>query len=72
MYKNKNKNINNKNKNLRIRNEKLYNRIRLKETVLQNVIRRKLPLFRHICRIDKNRKIKDIMFRIVDGKNKKG
>ena len=56
----------------RIRNEELYNRIHLKETVLQNVIRRKSPLFRHICRIDKNRKIRDIMFGIVDGKNKKG
>ena len=56
----------------RIRNEELYDRIHLKETLLQKVIRRRLRLFGHICRIDKNRKIKDIMLGMADGTNKKG
>ena len=38
------------------RNEEMYDRIHLKETLLQKVIRRKLQLFGHICRMDKNRK----------------
>ena len=56
----------------KIRKEELYERIYLKETLLQKVIRRKLQLFGHICRMDKNRKIKDIMFGMVEGTNKKG
>ena len=56
----------------RVRNEKMYDRIHLKETLLQKVIRRKLRLFRHICRVDKDRKIRDIMLGRVEGTNKKG
>ena len=56
----------------RITNEELYDRIHLKETLLQKVIRRKLQLFGYICRMDKNRKIKDILFGMVEGTNKKG
>ena len=54
-----------------LRNEELYDRIYLEETLLQKVIRRKLQLFGHICRMDRNRKIKDIMFGMVEGANKK-
>ena len=56
----------------KIRNEELYDRIHLKQTLLRKVIRRKPQLFRHICRMDKNRKIKDIMFRMVEETNKNG
>ena len=56
----------------RIRNEELYGKIHLKETLLPKVIRRKLRMLGHICRMDSNIKIKDIMFGMVDGTNKKG
>ena len=56
----------------RVRNEELYGRIHLRETLLQKVIRRKFRLFGHVCRMDKDRKIRDIMFWIVEGTNKKG
>ena len=53
-------------------NEELYERIQLKETLLQKVTRRKLHLFRHICRIDRNRKIKDVLLGMIEETNKKG
>ena len=56
----------------RLRNEELYDRSHRKETLLQKVIRRKLQFFRHICRMNKNRKIKEILFGMVEGANKKG
>ena len=56
----------------RVRNEELCNRIHLKETLLQKVLRRKLRLFEHTSRMDKNRKFRDNVFGIVDGRNEKG
>ena len=56
----------------RIRNEELYDRIHLRETLLQEVIRRKLRLFGHICRMDNDSKIRDIIFGMVEGTDKKG
>jgi len=41
------------------------------ETLLQKVIQRKLRLFGHICRIDDSRKIKTLVFGMMDGLNKR-
>jgi len=44
----------------------------LVETLLQKVIQRKLRLFGHICRMDDSRKIKTLVFGMMDGSNKRG
>ena len=46
--------------------------IQLTETLLQKVIQRKLRLFDHICRMDNSRKIKTLVFGMMDGSNKRG
>ena len=38
----------------------------------RKLIRRKLGLFGHICRMHNNRKIKELMFGRMDGTNKRG
>ena len=43
-------------------NEESYERIHRKETLLQKLIRRKWQLSRNICRMDKGRKIREIVF----------
>jgi len=50
----------------------LYRKIQLTETLLQKVIQRKLRLFGHICRMNDSRKIKTLVFGIMDGSNKRG
>ena len=50
----------------------MYRKIQLAETLLQKVIQRKLRLFGHICRINDSRKIKTLVFRMMDGSNKRG
>ena len=39
---------------------------------MQKIIQRKLRLFGHICRMSNDRKIKTLMFGIMDGPNKRG
>lgn len=56
----------------KISNEEVYKRIQLKETLLQKVKRRKLGFFGHICRMKEDRKIKTLLFGIMDGANKRG
>ena len=56
----------------KVTNEDLYARIQLKENLLQKVIQRKLRLFGHICRMEDTRKIKTLMFGIMDGRNRRG
>lgn len=56
----------------KVTNEELYQRIQLKENLLQKVIQRKLRLFGHICRMHDNRKIKTLVFGMMDGSNKRG
>lgn len=56
----------------KITNEELYRRILLNETLFQKVIQRKLTLFGHICRMSNDRKIKTLVFGIMDGKNRRG
>jgi len=56
----------------KVTNEELYRRIQLTETLLQKVIQRKLRLFGHICRMNDSRKIKTLVFGMMDGLNKRG
>jgi len=55
-----------------VTNKELYKKIQLAETQLQKVIQRKLRLFGHICRMDNSRKIKTLVFEMMDGSNKRG
>ena len=56
----------------KVSNENLYRRTQVKENLVQNIIQRKLRLFGHICRMNNDRRIKTLMFGMMDGKNKKG
>ena len=56
----------------KITNEELYVIIQPKQTMLQRVKQRKLHLFGHICRMKEDRKIKALMFGIMEGVNKRG
>jgi len=56
----------------KVTNEELYRKIQLAETLLQKVIQRKLRLFGHIYRMDDSRKIKTLVFRMMDGSNERG
>jgi hypothetical protein len=56
----------------KVTNVELYNRIRLKENMMQRIIQRKLGLFGHICRMSNDRKIKTLVFGMMDGRNKRG
>jgi hypothetical protein len=56
----------------RVSNEELYKRINLKENLMQKVIQRKLGLFGHFCRMRDDRKIKSLVFGIMEGANKRG
>ena len=56
----------------KIRNEEVYNRIPEKENLMQKVIQRKLRLFGHICRMSDDRKIKSLVFGIMDGESRVG
>ena len=56
----------------KVTNIELYKRIRLKENIMQKLIRRKLGLFGHICRMKDDRKIKTLMFGRMEGTNRRG
>ena len=53
-------------------NEELYRRIGPRDTLIQKVIRQKLQLFGHICRMGNSRKLKTLVFGMMEGKNKRG
>ena len=42
------------------------------ETITQKAIRRKLSLFGHVARMGDDRKLKKVMFGVIEGKNKRG
>jgi len=56
----------------KVTNKELYRKIQLAETLLQKVIQWKLRLFGHICIMDDSRKIKTMVFEMIDGSNKNG
>lgn len=56
----------------KVTNTELYKRIQIKDNIMQKLIRRKLGLFGHICRMKDDRKIKTVMFGMMKGKNRRG
>jgi len=56
----------------KITNEEIFRRVDRSETILQKAMRRKLGLFGHIARMTDDRKLKTLVFGIMDGTNKKG
>ena len=56
----------------KLTNEEIFERVGRTETILQKAIRRKLNLFGHIARMGEDRKLKMMVFGIVEGKNKRG
>ena len=54
----------------KVTNKEVRNRIHAQEDIIQMIMRRKLNLFGHICRMNDKRLIKKIMFGRVDGTTK--
>jgi len=50
----------------------IWSNIQLKDNFMQKLIRRKLGLFGHICRMHNNKKIKELVFGRMEGTNKRG
>jgi len=55
-----------------ITNAEIRQRLDIKKDVTQLIMERKLKLFGHICRMDDNRLVKNLVFRIIDGLNRRG
>ena len=55
----------------KVTNMELYTRIGLKENIMQKLIRRKLGVFGHICRMKDDRKIKTLMFGRMEETNRR-
>ena len=50
----------------------IFSRVDRKKTILQKVIRRKMNLFGHVARMGDDRKLKTVMFEVMDrGKEQK-
>lgn len=56
----------------KMRNEDVRRKIRCEENIVQVIMRRKLGLFGHICRMENDRKIKFVVFGMMEGVNKRG
>ena len=56
----------------RVTNKDVRQRLGIQENLLQAVIRRKLILFGHGCRMNDKRKLSAIMLGIMEGTNKRG
>ena len=56
----------------KITNSDIRRRLDIKKNVVQMIMERKLKLFGHICRMDDNRLVKNVVFRIMDGQNWRG
>src|SRR6218665_2420620 len=49
----------------------IFSRVDRKETILQKPIRRKMSLFGHVARLGDDRKLKTMMFGVMEGKKSK-
>jgi len=56
----------------KITNEEVFQRVGRTETILQKAVRRKLSLFGHIARMGDDRKLKTLVFGIMEGNNRRG
>jgi len=53
-------------------NVEIRQNLDIKKNVIQMIMERKLKLFGHICRMDDNQLVKNEMFGIIDGLNRRG
>ena len=56
----------------KISNEEVRRRLDVKENLMQVIMKRKLGLFGHVCRMDNSRKIKSVMFGMMNGTTRRG
>jgi hypothetical protein len=56
----------------KITNEEVRRRIGRKQNIVQTIMKRKLNLFGHICRMDDARLVKTVVFGMMEGTNRKG
>jgi hypothetical protein len=53
-------------------NEEVKRRLDVKENLMQMIMKRKLVLFGHVCRMEDSRKIKSVMFGMINGNTRRG
>ena len=53
-------------------NREVRKRLNIKADMVQDIIKRKLELFGHICRMRNGRKIKNVMIGIMEGTGRRG
>ena len=56
----------------KVTNVEIRKRLDIKEDLMQAVMRRNLGVFGHVCRIENNRKIKDVMMGMMEGTGRRG
>jgi hypothetical protein len=56
----------------KVKYEELRKRLDIKENLMDVIIKRKLALFGHVCRMADERKIKTVMFGMMDGNTRRG
>src|SRR6218665_2312086 len=57
---------------MKVTNKEVRKRLNIKTDLMQTIMKRKLGLFGHICRMENSRKIKSVMLGIMDGKGRRG
>ena len=57
---------------MKVTNKEVRRRLDIRGDIMQSIMRRKLSLFGHICRMDDGRKIKTVMLGSMDGGNRRG
>lgn len=55
-----------------ISNEVIRKRLSIEKTIIDTILKRKLGLFGHICRMNDNRLVKHVLLSKMDGKGKRG
>jgi len=57
---------------VKVANREVRKRLNLKADLMQTVMKRKLGVFGHICKMEDSRKIKSVMLGILGGKGRHG
>src|SRR6218665_277031 len=57
---------------MKVINRVVRKRLNIEADLIQTVMKRKLGLFGHICRMEDSRKIKSVTLGIIDGKGRRG
>src|SRR3984885_7095268 len=58
--------------NMKVTNKEVRRRLDIRGDIMQSIMRRKLSLFGHICRMDDGRTKKTVMLGSMDGGNRRG